>query len=780
MERYDIKELLDYIDPAGLDYQEWVNVGMALKESGYTAADWDMWSRQDGRYHKGECFRKWESFHGSTTPVTAGTIVQMARENGWEPPYTGENRELDWNDEIGTHDDMRILDSGWIEGKELQEPSDWNPVGELIRYLETLFDSSDNVGYVTETWEKDGKYLPTKGSWDRTAGELIQALNQCRGDIGAVLGDYKEAAGAWIRFNPLDGKGIKNENVTEYRYALVESDSEELEKQNAIIRELELPVAALVYSGKKSIHAIVRVDASDYNEYRKRVDYLYEICKKNGLKVDTQNKNPSRLSRMPGIIRNGKKQFLIDTNIGRESWNEWQEWIEGINDDLPEPENLSNEWDNLPELAPPLIEGILRKGHKMLLAGPSKAGKSFALIELCIAIAEGRSWFNWQCAKGRVLYVNLELDRPSCLHRFKDVYGAKHLLPEHLNNIDIWNLRGKTVPMDKLAPKLIRRAAKKDYTAVIIDPIYKVITGDENSADQMAHFCNQFDKVCTELGCAVIYCHHHSKGGQGGKKSMDRASGSGVFARDPDALLDLIELELNDKLMTNEINNAVCDKCMEYLNTHSDRWEDECSQDDMCSQAQMLKLSERLLTAAEWKLLNQDLLLVEKQVRQQTAWRIEGTLREFQKFEPVNLWFQYPVHKLDTIGVLKDLESEIEKPAWQKGRDARRKQGERQRKTKRDSYNMAIENFKFEHEGQYPTVKELYEIIKSDAEAVGEDYPAEKTIRNSLKNLGYSIDKDTRRLCPVPRSRECREDEKKCPPPRSRELKKIGQYVPGT
>ena len=65
---------------------------------------------------------------------------------------------------------------------------------------------------------------------------------------------------------------------------------------------------------------------------------------------------------------------------------------------------------------------------------------------------------------------------------------------------------------------------------------YKVITGDENSADQMAAFCNQFDKVADGLGCAVIYCHHHSKGAQGGKRSMDRASGSGVFARDPDAV----------------------------------------------------------------------------------------------------------------------------------------------------------------------------------------------------------------------------------------------------
>lgn len=151
----------------------------------------------------------------------------------------------------------------------------------------------------------------------------------------------------------------------------------------------------------------------------------------------------------------------------------------------------------------------------MLLSGPSKAGKMLCLDELSICIAEGVPWLGFQCAQGRVLYVNLELDRASCFHRYRDVYTAMGVPPENLQNIDIWNLRGKSIPMDKLAPKLIRRAAQKNYLAIIIDPIYKVITGDENSADQMARFCNQFDKVCTELGCAVIYCHHHSKGRPG-------------------------------------------------------------------------------------------------------------------------------------------------------------------------------------------------------------------------------------------------------------------------
>ncbi|MFR9049280.1 MAG: DNA primase, partial [[Clostridium] leptum] len=165
-----------------------------------------------------------------------------------------------------------------------------NPAKQLITYLETLFESTENVGYVTESWENDeGKRVPAKGCWDRTAGELIQALGKCRGDIGAVLGDYHPEAGAWIRFNPLDGQGIRNANVTDFRYALVESDSMEIEKQNAIIRELELPVACLVHSGKKSLHAIVKIEAGSYDEYRRRVDYLYNVCRKNGLDVDQQN-----------------------------------------------------------------------------------------------------------------------------------------------------------------------------------------------------------------------------------------------------------------------------------------------------------------------------------------------------------------------------------------------------------------------------------------------------------------------------------------------------------
>lgn len=51
----NLDELLDWIDPAALSYQEWCGIGMALKDAGYDWSIWDVWSQRDGaRYHSGE------------------------------------------------------------------------------------------------------------------------------------------------------------------------------------------------------------------------------------------------------------------------------------------------------------------------------------------------------------------------------------------------------------------------------------------------------------------------------------------------------------------------------------------------------------------------------------------------------------------------------------------------------------------------------------------------------------------------------------------------------
>lgn len=736
-EKFDLVPLLEFISPSALDYNDWISVGMALKHEGYGIDIWDSWSQPDSRYNAREMESKWDSLgRNSAAPVTGAFITMKAKENGWQPhSYSGDGMAtFGWDDEISYERDYKIVDNSWVEGKEIREPDDnWNPVEQLKTYIETLFKNDDYIGYVVNSWQRDdGKYsVSGSGVYGKTAEEILNDLNKYKDakDLGWVVGDSNPEAGAWIRFNPLDGKGVKNENVTDFKYALVESDNLSIEKQNAIMRELELPIATLVYSGSKSIHAIVKVDAQNYSEYQKRVEYLYKICNKNGLQVDGQNKNPSRLSRMPGIVRGEHKQFLIDTHIGKTSWEEWETWIEDLNDDLPEFESLEEMFKEDPALAPVLIDGVLRRGHKMLIAGPSKAGKSFALMEMCIAIAEGIPWFGFNCERGKVLYINMELDRPSAYKRFKDIYQGMNVPPNHLKNISIWNMRGHSIPMDKLTPKLIRRAQKEKFDAVIIDPIYKVLTGSENDAEQMAKFTNNFDKVAAELGTSVIYCHHHSKGAQGGKSSMDRSSGSGVFARDPDAILDLIELEVTDSLRKQQDARAVANFYAAKIRDEKPEYLNEIGQDDFLSAPEMRKhLALAFGDERAREIAGFELEQVQRVVKLMTAWRLEGTLREFPKFEPVNLWFNYPLHYSDDSGVLKDLEPVgANDNKWSKGgkksadvRSSAEKKAERIKKNT-EKLHTAFESLDMEGTGKI----RIGEIVT---------YFEDKVTRNTIKN----------------------------------------------
>lgn len=170
----------------------------------------------------------------------------------------------------------------------------------------------------------------------------------------------------------------------------------------------------------------------------------------------------------------------------------------------------------------------------------------------------------------------------------------------------------------------------------------------------MAKFCNQFDKVCTELGCAVIYCHHHSKGNQGGKRSVDRASGSGVFARDPDALLDMIELELTEDIRKQRKNSAVGALCGAWLERYEQS--DKVGQDDLLSRRAALDACMDLLPTQAYTKLLDEVNALDGREDSVTGWRIDGTLREFPKFPALNVWFKYPVHEVDHTGVLADIQ----------------------------------------------------------------------------------------------------------------------------
>ncbi len=192
---------------------------------------------------------------------------------------------------------------------------------------------------------------------------------------------------------------------------------------------------------------------------------------------------------------------------------------------------------------------MLYQGGTMLLAGPSKARKSYTLIDAAISIAQGAPWLGLDTERQPVLYLNFELQEFAIQSRIKEISLAKDLLPpEHLH---VLNLRNWVTGVDDLERELPVLIKSFGIGAVFIDPHYKIsaVSGaEENSNDAQAALLSRLEALCGTAKAALIIAHHFSKGSAAGKSQIDRASGGGVFARWPDVFLTLTDHATDDAM----------------------------------------------------------------------------------------------------------------------------------------------------------------------------------------------------------------------------------------
>ena len=423
---------LEYLDAD--DYREWIIGGMALKHEGLPLFVWDGWSRKSNKYTEGECARRWATFNETNAgrPVTGGTLLMLAKQRGYlstKGTYTPTTQRNTTKHPEKISD---VLPTNYRPEKIPALPAEYDPAADMKKYLSTLFRPDEKISYcdkLTAQTGKDGKtrFVPLQSTKHRTAGQIIEALSG--GVSGAGICAQSEG-GAFIRFNPMDGKGDSDANVTDFRFCLIESDTDAIEKQYGLYKALWLPIAVLVHSGNKSLHAITRVDAQNAEEYSERVRYIYDYCKQHGLHVDEADKNASRYSRLPGIKRGDRWQYIVDANLGAGSYAEWAAWAAvqpdptdrhgptdgggfGWDDEVPPDGPIFSEIADQPpappaaaaEADPPntiysvydflknqkdiewFIDGIVQKDAFMMLFGASGSGKTFAALDIGLSIA---------------------------------------------------------------------------------------------------------------------------------------------------------------------------------------------------------------------------------------------------------------------------------------------------------------------------------------------------------------------------------------------------------
>lgn len=201
--------------------------------------------------------------------------------------------------------------------------------------------------------------------------------------------------------------------------------------------------------------------------------------------------------------------------------------------------------DTTVEEPPQLIHGVLHQGSKLIIGGGSKGRKTWSFMDLALCVSEGIPWWGWPCTQGRVLYLNFELQPFAMQKRMRMMIDHYNHFTEHQvtgQHFDVWNLRGHAAAIELLRPKIQERLAS--YSLIIFDPLYKMLgSRNENDAGEMGSLMNELEAIAVNSNVSVVIGAHYRKGGAGEGKAMDRISGSGVLARDPDAILTMCDLE---------------------------------------------------------------------------------------------------------------------------------------------------------------------------------------------------------------------------------------------
>lgn len=435
-------------------------------------------------------------------------------------PRANADDVIAWDGEIGKHQSTQgIGDPDYVVDI---PPASGDPAADLRGWLAALYAPEDKVNYVTASFkDDDGKWKPRGMGVSRTRADIEADLAKYekKGHKGEallrfVLGDWEPECGVWARINPMDGAGSTNSNVVMLNHALVEGDDQDIGRQLAVIRSLQLPCASVVHSGGKSVHAVVKIEAgTDKALYSERVSQLFKALEDAGFKPDVKCKNSSRLSRLPGPTRAGKPQYLISGPCGAESWDAWigeQEasefsaLVKGPKDLIQEPEH-----DNL------VGNRFLCRQGSWLLVAQSGVGKSVFAIQAAISFSVGREVFGLKVEKPlRNLMIQAENNAGDMHEAFTGICNGLNLGAAELSALDT-NFR--TVHCSRYTgPKFAEfvahlcRIHKPDI--VWIDPLLSYLGGEISKMQDTSKFLqNLMQPVIEDANIGLVVVHHTGK-----------------------------------------------------------------------------------------------------------------------------------------------------------------------------------------------------------------------------------------------------------------------------
>lgn len=161
-----------------------------------------------------------------------------------------------------------------------------------------------------------------------------------------------------------------------------------------------------------------------------------------------------------------------------------------------------------------IVENLFEAGAVCCFFGDGGAKKTYSLLSMAVCVASGLPWLQFKTHKSPVLFVDEESGRARFLRRLGEVLRGEDCgedTPLHFVTLPGLLLDGKKQPGDiaYLAQAITETGAR----LVIIDALVDVMSGDENSVEDLRPVFIALRKISEDTGASIVVIHHSNKGG---------------------------------------------------------------------------------------------------------------------------------------------------------------------------------------------------------------------------------------------------------------------------
>lgn len=182
-----------------------------------------------------------------------------------------------------------------------------------------------------------------------------------------------------------------------------------------------------------------------------------------------------------------------------------------------------------------LVQGILPEAGVCVIAGEPKATKTWAMLEIGMALATGSRAFGEYEAKHRknvVIFLAEDGER-SLQARIAALSDSRSMDPcESVNNM--WfQCRGRLNILDKedMTELVAYCKTVPDLGLVALDPLRDLHNAEENDSTAMAKVTSALRWLRDEIGCSILFVHHAAKASENtaSRRPGQRMRGSSVI-----------------------------------------------------------------------------------------------------------------------------------------------------------------------------------------------------------------------------------------------------------